>query len=982
MALPIALLAALLGSHPADPLHVIVQEVAPDRWIATVSDPARGTRRMGASIPLPTGCTVESPGEPGEADGHGAAHSSGGWWYCPSGLTSLGVTGLDARRIALVRRVDQRGVEQSRVASATAPQVQFESVSSDAARGGLLSYGRLGVEHILGGIDHLLFLVGLFILVPAPRRLITTITAFTLGHSVTLGAQALGVIELAPAPVEALIALSLVFVAAEALRRGAAATARFSPELAAGTFGLLHGFGFAGALADIGLPDRNVFAALLGFNLGVELGQLLFVAGALLIALGLRAWLPTALPGVRVASGYVVGCAGAAWFWERTLVVFGVALLCACGSDEPSSELPSSSEDVSEVVTVEVTELISTPDASGPDIAMPPGTCADYSPLRNLYFGDLHIHTGLSFDAWTYEVRTGPSDALAFAKGGALKLPPLDRNGDGTREVKLERPLDFAAVTDHAELMAEVVSCTTPGNAAYSSTLCVAYREEGQIGLAKLAGITFDPEPERYEEICGAVDCAAVVGDLWQRTQDAAAAADDATDACTFTAFIGYEYTAAPGGSNLHRNVIFRGETVPPLPITFFEAPTPDELWRALEAQCLDAGTGCDVLAIPHNSNWSNGNLFKVEAGPDGVAAGPGTAEQVAEATRRARLEPLVEIFQHKGDGECMNGFPGIGNDELCNFEKLHPPGFQDCGEETGVGGTAGIGCVSKRDFVRNALAEGLRQETRFGVNPFQVGIIASTDTHAALSGNTSERGYPGHLGLRDATPAGRLAKPSATPGSFAEGPGGLAAVWATENSRQALFDALRRRETYGTSGPRMQVRFFGGALPEGLCDDPQLLEKAYATGVPMGGELTATAAAPRFLIQAIADPTSHPFAHVQVIKGTLDAQGEPVTRVFDVKAAEDVVAPNAEDCVLGQAPPPSSGGFAELCSVWTDPDFDPAIPSLYYVRVVERPSCRWSTWECNALPAEERPAGCTDPRLEKLVFERAWTSPIWVAPL
>ncbi|MBT9557798.1 MAG: DUF3604 domain-containing protein [Myxococcales bacterium] len=981
MVLPLALVATLLGSHPADPLHVIVQEVTPDRWIATVSDPARGSGRSGVSVPLPEGCDVESPGEPGEAEGH-SAHAGGGWWHCQGGLTGLRVTGLDARRIALVRRVDQRGGEQSRVASATSPSVQFEMSPTSATPGGLLSYGRLGVEHILGGVDHLLFLIGLLVLVPAPRRLVTTITAFTLGHSVTLGAQALGAIKLDPAPVEALIALSLVFVAAEALRRAPEGATRFSPEVAAGTFGLLHGVGFAGALAEIGLPEHSVVTALLGFNLGVELGQLLFVIAALLLALGLRWSWPKALPTARLASGYVVGCAGAAWFWERTLLVFGVAFLCACGADDVSPEPPAqdASEDTSDVAAVDVADAAA-PDTSGPDIVMPPGTCADYSPLRNLYFGDLHIHTGLSFDAWTYEVRTGPSDALAFAKGGAMKLPPLDRNGDGTRDVRLDRPLDFAAVTDHAELMAEVVSCTTPGNAAYSSTLCVAYREQGQLGLAKLAGVTFDPDPERYAEICGAVDCAAVVGDLWQRTQQAAAAADDATDACTFTAFVAYEYTAAPGGSNLHRNVIFRGDTVPALPITFFEAPTPDELWRALEQQCLDAGTGCDVLAIPHNSNWSNGNLFKVEAGPEGVVTGPGTADQVADATRRARLEPLVEIFQHKGDGECMNGFPGIANDELCSFEKIHAPGFQDCGEETGAGGAAGLGCLSKRDFVRNALAEGLRQETRFGVNPFEVGIIASTDTHAALAGNTGEQGYPGHLGLRDADAAGRLAKPGATPGSFVEGPGGLAAVWATENSREALFDALRRRETYGTSGPRMQVRFFGGALPEGLCADPQLLQKAYTTGVPMGGELTATAAGPRFLIQAIADPTSHPFARVQVIKGTLDASGEPVTRVVDVKVADDIVAPNAEACVLGKAPPPASGGFSEFCGEWTDPDFDPAVPALYYARVVERPSCRWSTWECNALPAEGRPAGCTDPRVEKLVAERAWTSPIWVAP-
>jgi hypothetical protein len=601
--------------------------------------------------------------------------------------------------------------------------------------------------------------------------------------------------------------------------------------------------------------------------------------------------------------------------------------------------------------------------------------CASSNPLRNAYFGDLHIHTRHSFDANAFDVPTTPQDAYAFARGTPLALPPLALDGTPTQIVQIDRPLDFAAVTDHSEFLGEVEMCTTPGSAAYDSAFCTQYRTDIPSNATTIFGVQLTPaNPTRNTQVCGpdGTGCIPDAMAVWRRIQLAADAAYDRTSACSFTSFVAYEYTAATGVSTLHRNVIFRNERVP-FPTTYFEQPTPQGLWAELKNTCLDAGTGCDALVIPHNPNESNGKMFQLPA------------ESAAEAAVRASMEPLLEIYQHKGDSECRNGLSGIvgAPDELCDFEKEQYATFTDCGDGTGSLGAARLGCVSRRDFARGALLEGLKEAERIGVNPFQLGFIGSTDTHNGTPGFVGEETFVGHRGTDDDTPAKRLGRGSLTVGGISFSPGGLAGVWAEENSRDSIFRALRRRETFATSGPRIAPRFFGGwNLDPGLCSDVDMIQNAYAEGVSMGGTLPVAppATAPSFLVAALRDPgtASKPgtqLQRIQIVKGWRE-NDESHYQVYDVAGdAMNGASVDTDTCV------PSGPGFDSLCAVWTDPDFDPTERAFYYARVVENPTCRWSAYECNRLAPEDRPASCSDPAWPKTIQERAWTSPIWFTP-
>ena len=604
--------------------------------------------------------------------------------------------------------------------------------------------------------------------------------------------------------------------------------------------------------------------------------------------------------------------------------------------------------------------------------------CADRDPLRHVYFGDLHVHTGLSFDARVYSVIARPADAYRFARGESVPLPPFDASGKGAREAKLAVPLDFAAVTDHSEFLGETAACTTPGTAAYDSETCTTYREIGGAdSIIAFGGNLSTPGAGHVATVCGqglGVDCDSLAQGLWAETRAAAEQAYDRTAACRFTSFVGYEYSNSQDLSNYHRNVIFRNATVPDAPITFLDATTPQELWAKLRASCLEAGNGCDVLAIPHNPNWSNGHLFHVEY----PGANGDLGAERAQAEARVAMEPLVEIFQHKGDSECSNGFPGKDPDPLCGFEKLVSEDLLvDCGETPGAGAMAGLGCTHRLDFVREVEKEGLKEAARIGANPFQLGFIASTDTHAALPGGVDESSWAGHLGIRDDRAREKLEKPGAVPGGIVENPGGLAAVWAVENSRDALFEALRRRETYGTSGPRIVVRFFGGpsaSYPPGLCADAELTAKGYAGGVPMGGTLAAGTVAPTFVVHALRDPRdgATPLERVQIVKGWLDEGGVARESVTDVAATTGTATVDPSTCAR------SGTASDELCAVWTDPGYVAGQRAFWYARVVEAPSCRWTAWVCKDLTGADRPAECDDPNLVRLIQERAWTSPIW----
>ncbi len=611
------------------------------------------------------------------------------------------------------------------------------------------------------------------------------------------------------------------------------------------------------------------------------------------------------------------------------------------------------------------------PPVAGPKTAaaQAPQPCAHHDPQRQVFWGDLHVHTAISMDAWMFGTRPRPADAYRFARGEAIGLGPVNEDGIPFRTVQLERPLDFAAITDHAQGAGAVSLCTTPGSVVYDTASCRAYRSPLQIQGRPLSQIVSDIR-QRTDvglssvEVCGpdGAQCRSGIHDIWAETQRAAETWNDSSSECSFTTFTAYEYTATPNLTKVHRNVIFRNATVPALPISYADEPTAVGLWRELRKQCLDAGTGCDVLAIPHNANLSNGNLFALEYG-DAV-----TLEEQAEVARlRAEIEPLVEMMQVKGDSECRNGMWNVlgDTDELCDFEKIRAKDAVDCEDGKGEGALGQRGCVSRRDFARYALVEGLREKERIGVNPFPVGFIAATDTHDATPGAVEE--------WRQDLLVGIPAPP--------RNPGGLAAVWAEENSREAIFEAMRRKETYGTSGPRMSVRFFGGFdYPEDLCGDPDLVRKGYAGGVAMGGDLRdrPEGKAPTFVVSALRDPgtVERPgglLQRVQIVKGWADDEGRIHQQVVDVAGGKNEASVDPSTCT------PQGAGAEALCGVWQDPNFDPAESAVYYARVVENPSCRQTAWAC--LDAENRPAWCDMPNLETTIQERAWTSPIWYDP-
>jgi len=592
--------------------------------------------------------------------------------------------------------------------------------------------------------------------------------------------------------------------------------------------------------------------------------------------------------------------------------------------------------------------------------------CAAANPLRSPFFGDLHVHTALSFDAWGQGTRTRPSDAYRFAMGEPMGFPPYDDRGDPASTARLHRPLDFAAVTDHSDLLGEVTLCSNDSTPESGSLICTIMRRWPRLGYILVNGYLYSAAtPHRYS-FCGpeGTVCRAAADGPWREIRDAAEESYDRTSACRFTTFVAYEWTSMPDGANLHRNVIFRNATVQEHPTTYIETPTPQGLWAALRAECTERGHGCEVMAIPHNSNVSNGLMFQ--------------PVDPADAPVRAALERLVEVTQHKGDSEC--GL--LSSDEECGFEKL-PYAIMADSAQPSKWRPAPPG-----SFVRGGLGLGLVERRRLGVNPMQLGLIGSTDTHFSAAGRVEEDEHMGHgAGL---VFAAHGIPPF--PDQPENNPGGLAVIWAEENSRDALFEAMKRREVYATSGPRIVVRVFGGwDLPADICGRGDFVEAGYARGVPMGAELPPAppGGVPTFAISALRDPGSPgrpgaPLERLQVVKLWED-DGQAHEQVFDVAGAAVPAAAsvNAATCAVRPA------GRDSVCAVWRDPTFDRVRHAAYYVRVLEQPSCRWSTWACLRNQADcGRPetatgslAACCDPALPKTIRERAWTSPIWYVP-
>ncbi len=634
------------------------------------------------------------------------------------------------------------------------------------------------------------------------------------------------------------------------------------------------------------------------------------------------------------------------------------------------------------------------------------GRCADFDENRQLLWGDLHVHTELSFDANMQGTRTTQADAYAFARGAPISLQPYDAEGNATRTVQIDRPLDFVMLSDHAEFLSTIELCNDPSSPAADSRQCQDYREANAFDadptdvnfiFVEINGLTaFPPASAGYPELCGPDDtlCLKAGMDVWERVVEGADAAYDRSESCTFTAFPGYEWTGGPAARNLHRNVMFKNRSAPALPYSYLDEPTVEGLWARLDEFCLGARNGCDVLTIPHNTNLSAGTYFE-NAMADGS---PFDAEYVAT---RNRMEPLLEIYQHKGASECLPG--STHSDEQCGFEVIPFANLAAANQEI-------IGEPDARGFVREALGEGLRLEASLGINPFQHGFVGGTDTHISASGQVAEGDFPGHGGAGQ--PNRFLPAPDGFPDIEFLSPGGLTAVWAEENAREAIFGALKRKETFATSGPRIAVRFFGGfGFGASICDAADLAARGYEDGVPMGGVLPEGSGAPSFVVSASQDVAGAPLQRIQIVKGWLEGDSYQ-TAVFEV--AGD---PNNGASVDLTTCTPEGAGFADLCAVWSDPDFDPSERAFYYARVLENPTCRWTTRQCVAadydcdtptrpidfdccdpavglevaacdtvdctdpstLPASD--ARCCIPWVEAVLQERAWTSPIWVQP-
>lgn len=614
--------------------------------------------------------------------------------------------------------------------------------------------------------------------------------------------------------------------------------------------------------------------------------------------------------------------------------------------------------------------------------------CKHRSATRNAFFGDLHIHTGFSYDVRPLGAKTTPADAYRFARGEPLAIPPYDENGRPQARMRLNRPLDFAAVTDHAEFFGEYVLCSDPASAVYGERACQLFRTGGGEGMFQFVKFLLTTKPERMPEICGANGSACIepAASLWQTTRDMAEAAYDRSSRCQFTSFIAYEHTGTPDSNNYHRNVIFRNDRVPERAISYIEAPRDRDLWAQLSAQCLHGLPGCDVLAIPHNSNLSSGSMF-----PSYSGAFPSHESARQAARQRNAMEPVMEIFQHKGNSECFNGLPDIlgETDEHCELEQVRALGERTdfSGErylvrfcepgEVGRKGFSRIGCISRNDFFRSVLLTGLEDEATIGINSYRFGAIASTDTHISVAGATDEREWRGHL-VGETELAARLRPALTSPRNLDANPGGLAGVWAVENSRDALFEALRRREVFGTSGTRIRPRLFGGwDLDEDACAGHDVAGYGYEAGIPMGSVFRDRPpdAKLTLLATAVKDPDGAQLQKLQIIKGWLDPAGRLHYRVIDVAGRAD--ANGAIDLETGRW---SGAGSASLCAVFEDTEFDPSQSAYYYLRAAEVPTLRWSWAQCAALPAAQRPPECEN-NAPKTVQELAWTSPIWYRP-
>lgn len=586
----------------------------------------------------------------------------------------------------------------------------------------------------------------------------------------------------------------------------------------------------------------------------------------------------------------------------------------------------------------------------------------DTHPMQ-LLWGDLHVHSSFSFDAnVTGNLRLEPRDAYRFARGEAVVA-------NSGMTARLEQPLDFLVVSDHSENMGLLPALRAGDPELLENPVARSFHDRlvaSQDGGMALIGEIVDGvaggtgplvEDARFEE------------SIWDRITRQA---DAANEPGRFTALIGFEWTSMPRGDNLHRVVVYRdgaeraGQRVP---ASSFDGDKPEDLWDFMEA--YEREVGGEILAIPHNANLSNGRMFALEQSD-------GRPIDKAYAKRRARLEPLVEVTQYKGDGETH---PALSPDDaFADFETW------DYGNLSATNVLPKEPWMLRFEYARSALELGLDLAARVGVNPFAFGLIGSTDAHTSLAA-AEEGAYWGKLSSLE--PGPRTA--AATGVDLGDGPtsawdfaaSGYTGVWARENTRASIFDALRRREVYATTGSRIGLRFFGGyAFEAEDADRPDLAREGYARGVPMGGSLSsAQGRTPTFLVAATRDPLGANLDRIQIVKGWRDRDGALREQVYDValppgrRGLFGGVRDVRSTVDVETARFTNDVGAAELRAVWRDPDFDPEVRAFYYARVIEIPKPRWNVYDAVRLGAQVPPEVPTE------VQDRAYSSPIWYTP-
>mgnify|MGYP002865032155 FL=1 len=631
----------------------------------------------------------------------------------------------------------------------------------------------------------------------------------------------------------------------------------------------------------------------------------------------------------------------------------------------------------------------------------------DYNVDRNVYFGDTHVHTKYSFDAFIFGTTNSPDDAYKYAKGGTIQHPL-------GFDMTLREPLDFYAVTDHGFFMGMMDGWANPNSRAGKHPAAKPFhnlnRKENLTVESGLERITFFRDQVRSgagAQLGGwfsllkayltnnnslAVDAFdyETHKSAWS---DVAKAAEEHNDPGKFTTFIAYEYTASTNidNENLHRNVIFRTSKAPVRPYSRIDSLNPEDLWNTMDKW---REKGIDSLAIPHNSNGSNGRMFEMHKSN-------GEAIDKEYSSQRMRNEPIVEVTQVKGTSDTH---PILSpNDEWADFEIMN----------SRVGSVPPTYSGPDGSYVRDALLKGLTLEQLDRGNPYTFGLIGSSDTHTAAS-SFDESNYFSKVGILDGIPQGRgsvglseeqldifinvpedqrIFRYSEEQGEkyletgFSQwSASGIAAVWAEENTRESIFSSFKRKETYATTGNRILLRFFGGFnLSEMDINSSSLIGELYDKGVPMGGNLiNSNDDIPNFIVWAKKASNGANLQRVQIIKGWVDKwSSEPSEKVYDVICSDGLqVDPatnrcpdngakvNISDCSITD-----NVGSEELKILWSDPEFDPEVKAFYYVRVLENPTCRWSTWD--AIRAGSSPR----PELKPTIQERAWSSPIWYIP-